>query len=192
MRRLIVLLLILFVLLPAYSSAELSEDRAAFYQSRTEEWESALGPYHLWNYYQRAMFCSIYGRLPGDYFSPEHPPRNALPTLPPEDVLTYEEALRIAQDFLCSYDARIAEEYLSQLHIASSYYDFWDDADHSITRTAHVQCWFIQFWELVGSDEYARCTVYVDGASGRICSIDLGLDMRHPEDWENYRVISFP
>jgi len=192
MRRLTLLLLVMLALLPAYSSAELSADRAAFYQSRTEEWESELGPYHLWNHYQRAMFCSIYGRLPGDYFSPEYPPRNAIPTLPPEDVLPYEAAFRIAQDFLCGYDARITAEYLDRLHIASSYYDFWDDARHSVTRTDHTQCWFIQYWELNGIDEYARCTVYVDAATGRICSIDLGLDMRHPEDWENYHVIPFP
>ena len=138
------------------------------------------------------MFCSIYNRLPGDYFNPETSNRDVLPTLPAEDVLTYEEALAIAADFLCSYDSRITSQYLDRLHIASGYYDFWDNARNTVTRTAHAQCWVFQFWELNGSDEYARCTVYVDGASGRICSLDLGLDMRHPEDWENYRIISFP
>ena len=192
MRYLAWLSVFALLLPPVCGLAELSEERTAFYQARTEEWETALGPYHTWNYYQRAMFCSIYNRLPGDYFNPETSNRDVLPTLPAEDVLTYEEALAIAADFLCSYDSRITSQYLDRLHIASGYYDFWDNARNTVTRTAHAQCWVFQFWELNGSDEYARCTVYVDGASGRICSLDLGLDMRHPEDWENYRIISFP
>ncbi len=41
-----------------------------FYKGRTEEWEAVLGDYVRWNYYDRAMFCAIYGRRPGDYNYP--------------------------------------------------------------------------------------------------------------------------
>ena len=152
MKKLTCLLIItLTVMLPACSTAELSEEGVLFYQARTEEWEAALGPYHLWNYYQRAMFCSIYHRLPGDYFNPEEPARNAIPTLPPEDVLSYEDALYTAVEFLCSYDVRITEDDLHQL--------------------------------------YARCTVYLNAATGAVCSLELGFNMKHSEDWENYHTI---
>lgn len=183
----ITLTVMLTVMLPVYATAELSEERVHFYQARTEEWEAALGPYHLWNYNQRAMFCSIYHRLPGDYFNPEETVRSSLPTIPPEEALSYEEALHVAVDFLCSYDVCITEDDLYRLHIASAYYDFWDDAEYTITRTAHVQCWFIQFWDLIDSDNHiARCTVYLNAATGAVCSLELGLDMKHSEDWENY------
>ena len=191
MKKLTCLLIItLTVMLPAYSTAELSEERVLFYQARTEEWEAAVGPYYLWNYCQRAMFCSIYHRLPGDYFNPEEPARNAIPTLPPEDVLSYEDALYTAVEFLCSYDVRITKDNLHQLYVASAYYDFWDDAEYTVTRTEHVQCWFIQFWDLIDIDNHiARCTVYLNAATGAVCSLELGINMKHSEDWENYHTI---
>lgn len=122
MQKLTCLLIItLTVMLPACGTAELSEESVLFYQARTEEWEAAFGPYHLWNYCQRAMFCSIYHRLPGDYFNPEETVRSSLPTIPPEEALSYEEALHVAVDFLCSYDVCITEDDLYRLHIASAY-----------------------------------------------------------------------
>ncbi|MBQ3483920.1 MAG: hypothetical protein IJA77_00275 [Clostridia bacterium] len=192
MRKLACMSALVLLLLPVCGAAELSGERAAFYQARTEEWEAALGPYHTWNYDQRAMFCSIYHRLPGDYYNPEMPNRDDLPTLPTEDVLSYEEALRLTIEFLCSYDPRITEDALRQLHIASAYYDFCGDPQMTITRTAHVQCWFIQFGEGSDSDYIARCTVYLDGASGRICCLELGLDMENAQDWAHYQSITFP
>lgn len=193
MKRTAWLTLILILLLPASSLAELAQDRVDFYAARTEEWEAALGPYSLWDYEQRALFCSIYHRLPGDYINAETHTRSDLPTLPQEDVLAYAEALDMAETFLCEYDPRITESYLAQLRLASAYYDFQGDARHTITRTDHAQCWFFQFWDMAAAgNPIARCTVYLDAAIGRVCCLELGVDMADSEDWAHHTIIAFP
>ena len=172
--------------------AELSPERAEFYKERTEEWESALGSYVLWNYYDRAMFCKIYGRRPGDYLNDEGI-QEYIPKFPPDDCLTYEEALTITKEFLCSYDHRITEEYLSQLHVSSYYYDFWGDPATTVTGTEHAQVWIIQFGEEINADDYVvRCDAYIDANTGRVACIDLGMDMSDSNDSAHHETIDFP
>lgn len=169
----------------------LTPDRVLFYQERTYEWVTAFGDYRLWDYNTRAAFCTIYGRIPGDYINDESP-YDAYPKFPPDDCLTYEEALNIAKAFLCEYEPRITEEYLNRLHIGSYYYDFVEDG-YSITGKPHVQVWIIQFVEEVSPDNYVmRCDAYLDACTGRVVSIDLGLDLTGPDDPAHHQQIDFP
>lgn len=192
-QRGIAIMLVMAGLLPMpCGAAELSPERAAFYIARTEEWENALGSYMLWNYYDRAMFCKIYGRRPGDYLNAEGV-QEMIPKFPPEDCLTYEEALAIARTFLCDYDPRITEEYLSQLHVGSSYYDYWGDPAETMTRTEHVQAWIIQFGEGTDIHDYVvRCAAYIEADTGRVFCINIGLDMSDANDWAHFQMIEFP
>lgn len=183
--------LIVACLLPMQCGiAELAPDRVEFYKERTEEWENALGAYALWNYYERAMFCTIYGRRPGDYLNDESI-HEAIPKFPPKDCLTYEEALSIATEFLCDYDPRITEEYLSPLNIASAYYDFMGNSQTTITGKAHTQFWVIQFGEVINNEYLAHCDAYIDACAGRVVCIDIFLDMKNSDDWENHKFIQF-
>ena len=174
-----------------HSKAELAPDRAAFYQARAQEWEAALGDYVQWNYYERAMFCTIYGRRPGDYLNDEGT-HDVIPKFPTDDCIPYEEALKIAKAFLFDYDPRITEAYLSGLHTGSFYYDFWDDTASTVTGAAHAQVWVIQFGEEHDAGGYMiRCAAYIDAVTGRVASIDIGRDMIHPDDWDQYHIIHF-
>lgn len=190
LQRCIAVVLMVVCLLPMqYGLAELAPDRAEFYRERTEEWENALGSYVRWNYYDRAMFCTIYGRRPGDYINDEHV-QDDIPKFPPADCITYEEALIIAKTFLCDYEPRITEEYLSRMHVASAYYDFWGNPINTVTKTAHAQVWIIQFGEEHVSGNYmVRCDAYIDAVTGRVVCIDIGIDMSDPDDWDNFRKI---
>lgn len=192
MRRWFSLAVALMWLLPASCGmAELSPERVAFYQERTEEWENALGSYMLWDYNQRAMFCTIYGRLPGDYWNDESV-REDIPKYPSSDCIPYEEALTIARDFLCGYDQRITEAYLDQLHIGSAYYDFWGDPATTVTGKEHTQVWVVQFGEWTPQGEYiVRCDAYVEAVTGQVVCIDIGLDMKDAGDWQNQKSASF-
>ncbi len=68
LQRCIAVFLMAVCLLPMKNgTAELAPERADFYRARTEEWEHALGDYVHWHYYDRALFCAIYGRRPGDF-----------------------------------------------------------------------------------------------------------------------------
>ena len=192
LQRGIVFVLMVVCLLPMqYGIAELAPDRVEFYRERTEEWEDALGDYVRWNYYDRAMFCSIYGRRPGDYLNSEDV-QDRIPKFPPAECITYEEALIIAKTFLSEYEPRITEEYLSGLHVGSADYDFWGDPLTTVTLKEHVQVWIIQFGEEHYSGEYmVRCDAYIDAITGRVVCIDIGIDMRYPNDWDNYTSIDF-
>ena len=109
-----------------------------------------------------------------------------------EDCITYEEALTIAKTFLSEYEPRITEEYLSGLHVSSAYYDFWGDPLTTVTKKEHAQVWIIQFGEEHHSGEYmVRCDAYIDAITGRVVCIDIGIDMRYPNDWDNYTSIDF-
>lgn len=192
MQRCTALVVMILLLLPTPCClAELPPERAAFYQQRTEEWERALGDYALWDYNQRAMFCTIYGRRPGDYWNDEGVQEN-IPKYPASDCISYEEALTIARGFLCGWDQRITATYLDQLHIGSAYYDFWGDPSTTVTGKDHAQVWVIQFGEWTDQGEYiVRCDAYVDAVTGKVVCIDIGLDMRDAGDWQNQQVISF-
>ena len=187
LKRCIVVVLLVVCLLPMQNGiAELAPDRVDFYRERTEEWEDALGDYVRWNYYDRAMFCAIYGRHPGDYLNDEDVQED-IPKFPPEECISYEEALMIAKTYLCDYEPRITEEYLSGLHVGSYYYDFWGDPLTTITKKEHAQVWIIQFGEEYYSGEYmVRCDAYIDAITGRVVCIDIGIDMRYPNDWDNF------
>ena len=140
LQRGIVFVLMVVCLLPMqYGIAELAPDRVEFYRERTEEWEDALGDYVRWNYYDRAMFCAIYGRRPGDYLNDEGV-QDRIPKFPPAECITYEEALIIAKTFLSEYEPRITEEYLSGLHVGSAYYDFWGDPLTTVTKKNTHRC----------------------------------------------------
>lgn len=179
-------------LLPAQCSfAELTPERAAYYKERTQEWESALGSYMLWNYYDRAMFCKIYGRRPGDFLNDEGI-QTTIPQFPPNDCLTYDEALFIAKEFLCDYNPRITEEYLSRLHTASAYYDFWADPQTTVTGTEHTQFWVIQFGEVSNQNYVTHCDAYIDALTGRVCHIHIGIDQSHTDDLSHLIEIDFP
>lgn len=187
----LIVLVVVLMLATQQGMAELAQDRAEFYRERTEEWERALGDYVRWDYYERAMFCAIYGRRPGDYINDENV-QDDIPKFPSEECITYEEALIIAKTFLCDYDPRITEEYLSRLHVGSAYYDFWGNSLNTITRKAHAQVWIIQFGEEHGSGDYmVRCDAYIDAVTGRVVCIDIGIDMTDPDDWDNFRKIYF-
>lgn len=190
LQRYIMVVLMVVCLLPIqYGSAELAPDRVEFYRERTEEWEDALGDYVRWNYYDRAMFCAIYGRRPGDYLNDEDVQED-IPKFPPEECISYEEALMIAKTFLCDYEPRITEEYLSRMHIGSAYYDFWGNPINIVTKTTHAQVWIIQFGEEHASGNYmVRCDAYIDAVTGRVVCIDIGIDMNDPDDWDNFRTI---
>lgn len=190
LKRCIVVVLLVVCLLPMQNGiAELAPDRVDFYRERTEEWEDALGDYVRWNYYDRAMFCAIYGRRPGDYLNDEDVQED-IPKFPPEECISYEEALMIAKIFLCDYEPRITEEYLSRMHIGSAYYDFWGNPINTVTKTAHAQVWIIQFGEEHASGNYmVRCDAYIDAVTGRVVCIDIGIDMNDPDDWDNFRTI---
>lgn len=190
LQRYIMVVLMVVCLLPIqYGSAELAPDRVEFYRERTEEWERALGEYVKWGYYERAMFCAIYGRRPGDYLNDEDVQED-IPKFPPEECISYEEALMIAKTFLCDYEPRITEEYLSGLHVGSYYFDFWGDPLTTITKKEHAQVWIIQFGEEHHYGEYiVRCDAYIDAITGRVVCIDIGIDMRYPNDRDNFREI---
>lgn len=190
LQRCIVVVLLVVCLLPMQNGiAELAPDRVEFYRERTEEWERALGEYARWGYYERAMFCAIYGRRPGDYLNNEGV-QDRIPKFPPAECITYEEALTIAKTFLSEYEPRITEEYLSRMNIASAYYDFWGNPITTITKTAHAQVWIIQFGEEHASGNYmVRCDAYIDAVTGRVVCIDIGIDMNDPDDWDNFREI---
>ena len=184
-----IVLVVVLMLATQQGRAELAQDRVEFYQERTEEWEHALGDYVLWNYYERAMFCTIYGRRPGDYLNGEHV-QDDIPKFPSAECITYEDALMIATSFLCDYDPRITEEYLSGMHIGSAYYDFWRDSQNTITRKAHVQVWIIQFGEENDAGEYiVRCDAYIDAVTGIVVCIDIGIDMKNADDLNNFETI---
>lgn len=190
LKRCIVVVLLVVCLLPMQNGiAELAPDRVEFYRERTEEWERALGEYARWGYYERAMFCEIYGRRPGDYLNNEGV-QDGIPKFPPAECITYEEALTIAKTFLSEYEPRITEEYLSRMNVASAYYDFWGNPITTITKTAHAQVWIIQFGEEHASGNYmVRCDAYIDAVTGRVVCIDIGIDMNAPDDWDNFRTI---
>ena len=190
LQRGIVFVLMVVCLLPMqYGIAELAPDRVEFYRERTEEWERALGEYARWGYYERAMFCAIYGRRPGDYLNNEGV-QDRIPKFPPAECITYEESLTIAKTFLSEYEPRITEEYLSRMNVASAYYDFWGNPITTITKTAHAQVWVIQFGEEHASGNYmVRCDAYIDAVTGRVVCIDIGIDMNDPDDWDNFREI---
>ena len=192
LQRCVAVVLIISCLLPMQNGiAELAPDRVEFYRERTEEWERALGEYARWDYYERAMFCAIYGRRPGDYLNDEGV-QDRIPKFPPAECITYEEALIIAKTFLSEYEPRITEEYLSGLHVGSAYYDFWGDPLTTVTKKEHAQVWIIQFGEEHHSGEYiVRCDAYIDAITGRVVCIDIGIDMRYPNDWDNYTSIDF-
>ena len=191
LQRFITVFLMAACLLPMKNgTAELAPERADFYRARTEEWEHALGDYVRWHYYDRALFCAIYGRRPGDFINPEHVQED-IPKFPPAECLSYEEALRIAKAFLSDYEPRITEAYLSGLHVGSAYYDFWGNPRNTVTGTAHAQVWIIQFGEAHASGDYmVRCDAYIDAVTGRVVCIDIGIDMRYPDDWDHFRTIS--
>lgn len=169
--------------------ADLAPDRVEFYRDRTEEWERALGDYVRWDYYERAMFCAIYGRRPKDYLNDEIV-QDDIPKFPSDNCITYEEALIIAKAFLNDYDPRITEEYLSRLHVGSAYYDFWGNPLNTITRKAHAQVWTIQFGEENDAGEYmVRCDAYIDAVTGCVVCIDIGIDMTESDDWDNFKAI---
>ncbi len=191
-RRWFSLAIALMCLLPAACClAELPPERVAFFQQRTEEWENALGDYVLWDYNQRAMFCTIYGRLPGDYLNDESV-REDIPKYPTSECIPYEEAVCISRGFLCDWDQRITAAYLDQLHVGSAYYDFWGDSATTVTGKEHTQVWVIQFGEWTDQGEYiVRCDAYVEAVTGEVVCIDIGLDIRYAEDWQNQQWISF-
>lgn len=96
----------------------------------------------------------------------------------------------IAKAFLCDYEPRITEEYLSRMNVASAYYDFWGNPLNTVTKTAHAQVWIIQFGEEYVSGNYmVRCDAYIDAVTGRVVCIDIGIDMSGPDDWDNFRKI---
>ena len=190
LKRCIMFVLLVVCLLPMQNGiAELAPDRVEFYRERTEEWERALGEYARWGYYERAMFCAIYGRSPGDYLNDEGV-QDRIPKFPPAECITYEEALTIAKTFLSEYEPSITEEYLSRMNVASAYYDFRGNPINTVTKTAHAQVWIIQFGEEHASGNYmVRCDAYVDAVTGRVVCIDIGIDMNDPDDWDNFRTI---
>lgn len=186
-----IVLVVVLMLATQQGRAELAQDRVEFYRERTEEWERALGDYVRWDYYERAMFCAIYGRRPGDYLNDEGV-YEEIPKFPPAECITYDEALTIAKNCLSDYEPRITVEYLSRLHVGSAYYDFWGNPLNTVTHKEHAQVWIIQFGEENSIGEYiVRGGVFIDAITGFVASIDIGIDMVNPEDWHNLRTIYF-
>ncbi len=92
---------------------------------------------------------------------------------------------------MSDYEPRITEAYLSGLHVGSAYCDFWGNPRSTVTGTAHAQVWIIQFGEEHASGDYmVRCDAYIDAVTGRVVCIDIGIDMRYPDDWDHFRTIS--
>ncbi len=183
-----VMMIVLLLSVPG-AQADLSTEDAAFNKVRTEEWEKKLGDYLRWNYYQRALYAQIYGMRAGDYFNDKW--NDIRPKFPTENVMTYDQALELAKTFLCEYEPLITREYLAPMHVASCYYDYQLDNEHPITRTKHVQVWFIQFWEISEAGEWVvRAAVYIDAHKGRVARLSLGLDLKYADEaLEDFQII---
>lgn len=150
-RTIAVLLTMTLLLTPCAGIAEslpLTEEQVAFYRARTEEWEAAYGPCVVWDYQTRAAFSKIYHRFPGDYINRMDPDHPALPALPENVAISYEEAVDIAYAALTDYSDRITADYLDGLTLASHYMNLvQNEADKELIEPDFWQMWAIQFFE---------------------------------------------
>lgn len=153
----------------------------------TAQWEFAFGPSETWNYLTIGMFCRIYRNYP----DAEWEVINAiLPTLPDIRLHTScAEAVAIAKEFLIGYDARITEHYLAALAMGTRFLNLSTYTDS--TSTAYCdRMWIVKFYERMSSGEYLmRCDCYVDAETGKVFMIDLNLNGKNLQDFDDYQVI---
>lgn len=197
-RTIAVLLTMTLLLTPCAGIAEslpLTEEQVAFYRARTEEWEAAYGPCVVWDYQTRAAFSKIYHRFPGDYINRMDPDHPALPVLPENVAVSYEEAVDIAYAALTDYSDRITADYLDGLTLASHYMNLvQNEADKELIEPDFWQMWAIQFFEeLPGGEEtyVMRCGVQLNAQTGKVVTMTYALDAANDADYDNISVITF-
>lgn len=189
MRKVMSIFLALFVtVLPYFAKAgELSAEDKNYFKEITAEWEWAYGPHEAWDYRTLGLFCQLYKNYP----NAEHEVTMAmLPTIPDSsNNVSCENAITIAKDFLTGYNTKITSDYLETLMIGTRFLNL----NSYIDTTSSARCermWIIKFYEHINSNEYLmRCDCYIDAETGKVFMIDLNLNGKTPEDFDNYQVI---
>ena len=99
------------------------------------------------------------------------------------------DAVAIAKEFLIGYDARITEHYLAALAMGTRFLNLSTYTDS--TSTAYCdRMWIVKFYERMSSGEYLmRCDCYVDAETGKVFMIDLNLNRKNLQDFDDYQVI---
>lgn len=123
---------------------------------------------------------------------PDHP---ALPALPENVAVSYEEAVDIAYAALTDYSDRITADYLDDLTLASHYINLvQNEADKELIEPDFWQMWAIQFFEeLPGEEEtyVMRCGVQLNAQTGKVVTMTYALDAASDTDYDNISVITF-
>lgn len=180
------LLAFLLILTPCLAHAgELSSQEISFFKERTAEWEAEFGPSETWNYLTLGMFCTIYHNYPNAEW--EVTPV-VLPTLPDIDLnISHQQAVAIAKEFLIDYDSQITESYLEALAMGTRFLNL------SANPSESAYCdrmWIIKFYERINSGEYLmRCDCYIDAITGKVFMIDLNLNGKNLQDFDDYKII---
>lgn len=178
----------LLMIAPCFAKAgELSNEEILFFKERTAEWEAEFGQSETWNYLTIGMFCRIYQNYPDAEWEVI---TAILPTLPDIRLHTScADAVAIAKEFLIGYDARITEHYLAALAMGTRFLNLSTYTDS--TSTAYCdRMWIVKFYERMSSGEYLmRCDCYVDAETGKVFMIDLNLNGKNLQDFDDYQVI---
>ena len=179
----------LLMIAPCFAKAgELSNEEKNYLKDVTAQWEFALGPLELWDYRMIGLFCQLYKNYPNAESAKEI---TSLPIFPHTEVnVSCEEAIEIAKSFLIDYDSRSTASYLESLGIGTIFFDLSYTEESLSARCDRI--WIVRFFERMSSGEYLmRCDCYLNADTGKVFMIDLNLNGKDPQDFDDYQLIEF-